>query len=411
MTHNVIDSPQNPDDKALQHPSELNKNEKENPPQNPALRISLNDWRVRYALLVMALVVFWSGSLDKVALDLIDGAFVNAGIIYGVGRGINALVSMIQSAEISVVLVTVSVGEILDPVNDLIERFSEVMTYALASLALQKVLLVITSSQVFNLLLTLLMLTMALAHLLKQQVLTVFLFRSLLVLVWLRISFALIILMNTFVDQVFLEQQTQQHFETMSGYQAQLSSAADLISTDTQKLDASALKEIEEDMSGLKQQAAALAPQIEQQRQKVSDQRNKLLKLKLENGLTYLFSTSETIQAEQTKLTELEQTLTGLKRQSTEVAHKREQLQESIDCAQKTEKGESCSWLDWMSKASQTLNIQTKIAALNDQIADFIESTVLLLTLILLKSILLPLLFWWMVYRVFKVIWNSPMTL
>jgi len=411
MTDNVIDSPQNPDDKALQHPSELNKKEKENPPQNPAWRISLNDWRVRYALLVMALVVFWSGSLDKVALDLIDGAFVNAGIIYGVGRGINALVSMIQSAEISVVLVTVSVGEILDPVNDLIERFSEVMTYALASLALQKVLLVITSSQVFNLLLTLLMLTMVLAHLLKQQVLTVFLFRSVLVLVWLRISFALIILMNTFVDQVFLEQQTQQHFETMSGYQAQLSSAADLISTDTQKLDASALKEIEEDMSGLKQQAAALAPQIEQQRQKVSDQRNKLLKLKLENGLTYLFSTSETIQAEQTKLTELEQTLTGLKRQSTEVAHKREQLQESIDCAEKAEKGESCSWLDWMSKASQTLNIQTKIAALNDQIAHFIESTVLLLTLILLKSILLPLLFWWLVYRVFKVIWNSPMTL
>ena len=39
-----------------------------------------------------------------------------------------------------------TIGEVLDPLNDMIERFSTVMTWVLASLAAQKVLLLLASA-------------------------------------------------------------------------------------------------------------------------------------------------------------------------------------------------------------------------------------------------------------------------
>ena len=46
-------------------------------------------------------------------------------------------------------------GEALDPLNDLVEQYSTLMKYAIASLLVQKLLLTITSNIVFKLLLRL----------------------------------------------------------------------------------------------------------------------------------------------------------------------------------------------------------------------------------------------------------------
>ena len=51
---------------------------------------------------------------------------------------------------------SVSIGETLDPLNDLIERFSGVMLWGLSSLALQKILITIFSSYPVKILLTIL---------------------------------------------------------------------------------------------------------------------------------------------------------------------------------------------------------------------------------------------------------------
>lgn len=80
--------------------------------------------------------------------DSITGAFT----IYGIARALNAAISMLQGTDISVVVVSVSIGELLDPINDLIERFSWIVMMAIASLGIQKVLLSVVVSKTANLL-------------------------------------------------------------------------------------------------------------------------------------------------------------------------------------------------------------------------------------------------------------------
>jgi hypothetical protein len=86
---------------------------------------------------------------------------------FAAARGINALVSVIQGTAIAVspagVGLTLSIGEALDPVNDLIERFSWVMLVSTVSLGLQRVAIEITTGLALQWLLTAALLGLALS--------------------------------------------------------------------------------------------------------------------------------------------------------------------------------------------------------------------------------------------------------
>ena len=95
--------------------------------------------RTWWALLsILALIALaWSGVLDTQSTQYLDNALLGSGAIYATARGINALVSVLQGTEMNALLITFAIGELLDPVNDLIERFSGVMMLAIGSLAMQ----------------------------------------------------------------------------------------------------------------------------------------------------------------------------------------------------------------------------------------------------------------------------------
>ncbi|MDW7646378.1 MAG: hypothetical protein SCI25_15220 [Desulfuromonadales bacterium] len=87
-------------------------------------------------------------SIDTAALTYVDEALVRAGGSYVIARAINAVISVVQESELMVqpagVGVTLALGQALDPLNDLVERFSWVMLACLASLGIQKVLVEIS---------------------------------------------------------------------------------------------------------------------------------------------------------------------------------------------------------------------------------------------------------------------------
>jgi heme exporter protein D len=74
--------------------------------------------------------------------------------VYAVARGLNAVVSMAQGTELSIeplgVGVTLAPGEILDPLNDLIEQVSSVLLIASASLGMQKIVVAVGDITVFR---------------------------------------------------------------------------------------------------------------------------------------------------------------------------------------------------------------------------------------------------------------------
>ncbi|MCG6399338.1 hypothetical protein [Vibrio fluvialis] len=114
---------------------------------------SKNNKRFKSVVILVIFAIAMSQFLEKTLVwnyqeDSITGAFT----IYGIARALNAAISMLQGTDISVVVVSVSIGELLDPINDLIERFSWIVMMAIASLGIQKVLLSVVVSKAANLL-------------------------------------------------------------------------------------------------------------------------------------------------------------------------------------------------------------------------------------------------------------------
>ena len=85
--------------------------------------------------------------LDDRANAYFDRSIKNAALTFAAARALNAVISVFQDTEIQItpvgVGVTLAIGEILDPLNDMIERFSWVMLISTTSLGIQKVLMAV----------------------------------------------------------------------------------------------------------------------------------------------------------------------------------------------------------------------------------------------------------------------------
>lgn len=97
------------------------------------------------AATVMAVVVALLPVTDTVGQSHVDQAFKRALVGYALARGLNGVISVAQGTEVAIqpagVGVNFTPGEILDPINDLVERFSWIMMLSSSSLGVQKILL------------------------------------------------------------------------------------------------------------------------------------------------------------------------------------------------------------------------------------------------------------------------------
>jgi hypothetical protein len=86
-------------------------------------------------------------SIDAASTQYIDDALIRAVSAYALARSFNAVVSVFEESHLQIqpagVGVSLAVGEVLDPINDLVERFSWVMLASLTALGIQKALVAI----------------------------------------------------------------------------------------------------------------------------------------------------------------------------------------------------------------------------------------------------------------------------
>jgi len=91
------------------------------------------------------IVIAFTQSLDGIGARRTEDSLVRALTTYGIARALNGVISVAQGTEIAIepvgVGITLTPGQILDPVNDLIERFSWVMLVSSASLGVLNILL------------------------------------------------------------------------------------------------------------------------------------------------------------------------------------------------------------------------------------------------------------------------------
>ncbi|QFR49654.1 hypothetical protein FJR48_07880 [Sulfurimonas lithotrophica] len=100
-------------------------------------------------VLVLLALLSLAFDIDKNALELYYQSFDRAVYSFALAKGLNAVISVIQSSEINVsffVGATVGLGEILDPLNDLVERFSWIMLASSVSIGIQHLLLIMAKT-------------------------------------------------------------------------------------------------------------------------------------------------------------------------------------------------------------------------------------------------------------------------
>ncbi len=123
---------------------------------------------VKYATLIVVLIAValsWLKPISDAADNYVDEGLKRSLISFASARALNGVISVLQGTEVAVrplgFGVSLTVGEALDPINDLVETFSSVMLTASVAFGVQKLLLAIGSNWAVSACLTLIALVWA----------------------------------------------------------------------------------------------------------------------------------------------------------------------------------------------------------------------------------------------------------
>lgn len=338
-------------------------------------------------LIIALLIVSWWGAVDNLAAYVNGESIKDAAIIYGVARSINGVISIIQSAEISAIVGSVRPGELLDPMNDLIERFSSVMAWSLSSLVLQKVLLSVFSSYSFKVIFTI---CCALMLVLKWLPLSAhFVARAwslFLIVASLRFSIAIVCTLTAAVDQGFIQKIEQASLQTVQTFNSEISVGINDVPAinEDAKQEQAALQikrdEINKTVTLTNADIATLSEQLD-----TLPKRSWLdvAKRKKKN---------ETTQAVIDQITSKERELDRLQVQLTSIEKK-------LECIVIKQSGGSCEGN--LSKLKNMFSAE-KLSEISKKINQTIDDLITVLVSLVLTTIIIPLAFLYLSYRLFR---------
>lgn len=187
-----------------------------------ATNTSTRKWFLTLGLLLAA-VLSVTPFIDQRAAADYEQLFQRAFITFALARTINGVISVVQGTEVALqpagVGVTLTPGEILDPVNDLIERFSWIMMGATVSLGIQNVLLDVSAWWFIQVLVAALAAWLVIRLWYPgqgPQMFSMLLKRVFLLLLFIRFAVPVMLIANDLLYQQFLEQRYQQSTEIIT---------------------------------------------------------------------------------------------------------------------------------------------------------------------------------------------------
>jgi len=108
--------------------------------------------------LSLMVICSWLKPIDLTATQQIDSGFKRALISFASARALNAAISVVQGTELAFepggIGINTTPGQLLDPINDLVEEFSTLMLAATVAFGVQKILISIGAYWVISLALT-----------------------------------------------------------------------------------------------------------------------------------------------------------------------------------------------------------------------------------------------------------------
>ena len=342
----------------------------------------------------------WTGFIDRLSADYLQEAIMGSGAIYATARAINALVSLLQGTEVNAWVATFAVGELLDPVNDLIERFSGVITIVMASLALQALLLVVFSGLWIDVSVVALG---GLAFWAHQKGSPEWAFKTMRIFVislMVRLSMVVVAVAGHGVDQIFLNETVNNMHVKMKEFRTELEIISDQEQKDPTLQDQ--IKQLENMALANEKNITIWEGRLIDSKRLIelfkkdlqeSDNRTWLEKLLSDPFPPAAIEAQHRIDLERAKQNDYE---AALERTSEDL----EVIADELECLKKQELEQSCSFFPKLfSDDEKKPSITERIEHLSQDINAFAINAVNLLATMLLKSILLPVLFLALVFK------------
>jgi hypothetical protein len=213
------------------------------PDQTDPAHSGRRQWLLATLLLIFVAVSSIT-SVDRFAEQKYEALFQRAFVTFALARTLNGLISAVQGTELALqpagVGVTLTPGEILDPVNDLVERFSWIMLGATISLGIQQVLLDVGQWWGVRLLVALLGLAWVVLRIQRQRApgqgraaLERSLLRALVLVLFVRFAVPVAMIANEALYHLFLESRYVESAEIIEAAGEQMESVADQVGEDS----------------------------------------------------------------------------------------------------------------------------------------------------------------------------------
>jgi len=161
--------------------------------------------------ITLLLIVSFVGVIDKNSSTELDKAFTRSFTVFAIARGLNGVISVVQGTEIYAtpagVGVNFAVGQIVDPMNDMVERFSFVMLMSTVSLGVQEIILELSDTNILKFLLLffgLLSILLLFVEKLRQKNVFDFVLKAFFVLAFLRFLVPILVISNEIVYENML---------------------------------------------------------------------------------------------------------------------------------------------------------------------------------------------------------------
>ena len=360
---------------------------------------------VVFLVLASALTILsFHGALDGFAREQIAEMTTESIGLYVMSRGINAAVSVLQTAQVKLpLLASVEIGQMLDPVNDAVERLSSMLVWAVGSLFLQRILIEIVSSPAFKWTLFSLGAVTVSAVLLMQRerfrqrcrhIFTVsdagldrgrdWLVRAFILVVVLRFIVPLFVTAGFLVSQFFLQTEITGNKETLSVLGTQISAMGSSPSRggeDLEKLkgrEEAGLYELNESMASAREKKDQLDEAIDKLNEEAGWRR-------ILPGRLGGVSPGEELAAKKQQREEVESKI-------KEIEDRIRDGRENLECVERRIAGETCdTFWETMSKAGRAgiAHVKEAFGKLNDMVMDI----TMLLIAVAIKNILFPMAF------------------
>ena len=353
-----------------------------------------------FAIFAVALLaVSFHGKLDDFADEQLAATTSESMGILAVAGATNAAISAFQTSQLKVpFLASIEVGQLLDPVNDAVERLSSSMVWVIGSLFLQRILLGIASSMEFKWIFFMLGLAAISALLLpgwqrsrdtssralalafsevKLDNLRILIIRIFVIVGIIRFIVPVFISVSFLVSQMVLEHEIEKNNRSLSSFSAQIK-----IDVPTDSID-----DLRKRKTHKKSELEGLRDSLESLNRESENLERKIDKLNDEAGLRRWLPETLGGSSPDKELVSAMKMQEEIELEVALIQERIEEGDEAIACIDRQLDGESCdSFLDRWSNPSKIWEVvdKARIAA---------ESMVMLLVVVVIKNIVIPLIF------------------